>query len=565
MLETRRLILRNFKIEDAHDVYEYAKVEGIGERAGWIHHKSIEESKQIIEKFFLKSANCFAIVDKKTNKVIGSIDLKSSFTLKQFEKEGTNFEIGYVLSKDYHGQGLMTEACLCLIKYGFEELKADHIFCCHSDKNLQSQRVIEKCGFVFLNKEMKQNSLFNDDRLLLGYEITKEDYWNQQLYKRIIERSISESQPIIEDAVKKMFDNPEIGNQEFYAHELLTDILKQKGFEVTSNFVLETGFKAEYRSDRKGPRIAILAEYDALPGIGHGCGHNLIAGISLLTGIALRNIINNVGGTLLVIGTPAEENFGGKVEMVQNGVFASVDAALMIHPSSYNGIGGRTNALNPVKFEFFGKTAHGCKPYEGKSALDAAVLTYQSINMMRQFSKPNTFIHGIIRDGGKACNIIPDYASLEYYFRSDKMSYAQELTDKAIKACEGACLATGTSFKHHIFECPYEDFKVNYRLANILKEKFNEIGINDVRDINERPEGSSDIGAVSYCCPALHGYIKICNDDILAHSVEFACQTISEIGKTALKNASTALSLVALELFTNEEELLEIKKEFNMS
>lgn len=151
----------------------------------------------------------------------------------------------------------------------------------------------------------------------------------------------------------------------------------------------------------------------------------------------MKSIIDEIGGKVLVIGTPAEENFGGKISMVNANVFDDVDIAMMIHPRTKNGLGGRTQALNPLKFEFFGKNAHGCEPQQGRSALDAAVLSYININLLRQFAQPHTSIYGIVRDGGTAANIIPDYAPLEYYFRGATMKYVKELSEKAIKFSEG--------------------------------------------------------------------------------------------------------------------------------
>ena len=267
--------------------------------------------------------------------------------------------------------------------------------------------------------------------------------------------------------VKTMYEHPEIGFQEFETQKLLSHYLIEAGFETKTGVVCETDFIAEYQSQKPGPIIAFMCEYDALPEVGHGCGHNLIAGIGIAAGEALKNIADEIGGTIRVIGTPAEENFGGKVHMSKAGIFNDVDVALMVHPGTKNGVGGKSNAINPVKFEFFGKNAHGCHPQDGASALDAAVMTYIQINLLRQFVEPQTYIHGIIRDGGSAANVIPAYASMEYYFRAPTMKYALEVTDKAIACAKGACEATGTTFKTSIYECPYEDTLVNYALADL--------------------------------------------------------------------------------------------------
>ncbi len=365
--------------------------------------------------------------------------------------------------------------------------------------------------------------------------------------------------------VQYMYDNPELGFKEYKAQQIMVEYLKNAGFEVETNIAVETDFIATYKSDKEGPVMAFMCEYDALPEVGHGCGHNLIAGIGIAAGEGLKAVIDEIGGTIKVVGTPGEENFGGKVELVKAGAFNDVDVALMVHPGTKNGLGGKSSALNPIKFEFFGKNAHGCKPQEGASALDAAVMTYMQINLIRQFAEPLTYIHGIIKDGGLAANVIPAYASLEYYFRAPTMKYAKVITDKAIKCAEGAALATGTTFKTTVYECPYEDTLVNYKLADMLKEKYEMLGLTDINPVNEDPIGSTDVGSVSYVCPTIQGGIKIAEDWVTGHSKELAAATVSEEGKQALNNASKAIAYVAYDLIVNKDLLKEVKDEFEKS
>ena len=365
------------------------------------------------------------------------------------------------------------------------------------------------------------------------------------------------------DMVKAMYDNPELGFKEYEAQKMMVEYLKNNGFEVETGVATDTDFIATYKAKKDGPTIAFMCEYDALPEVGHGCGHNLIAGIGIAAGEGLKEVIEEIGGTIKVVGTPGEENFGGKVVMAKAGVFDDVDAALMVHPGTKNGLGGKSNALNPVKFEFFGKNAHGCHPQDGASALDAAVMTYMQINLLRQFVEPQTFIHGIIREGGAAANVIPAYASMEYYFRAPTMKYALEVTNKAIACAEGACKATGTTFKTSIYECPYEDTLVNYGLANMLKEKYELLGVEDIQPVNEEGGGSTDVGSVSYVCPTVQGGIKIAESDVTGHSKEMAAATITEAGKKALLNASKGIAYVACDLITDPTKLAEIKEEFN--
>ncbi len=362
--------------------------------------------------------------------------------------------------------------------------------------------------------------------------------------------------------VKKLYDCPEIGFQEFKTQKTLVEYLQKAGFDTKESLACPTDFVAEYQATKPGPTIAFMCEYDALPEVGHGCGHNLIAGIGIAAGEALKSIIEEIGGCIKIMGTPGEENFGGKVKMVEAGLFDDVDVALMVHPGTKNGLGGKSSALNPVKFEFFGKNAHGCNPKEGKSALDAAVMTYMQINLLRQFVEPKTFIHGIISDGGGAANVIPAYASMEYYFRAPTMKYALEVTEMAKKCAEGVCLATGTTFKTSIYECPYEDTLVNYTLAEMLKEKYECLGLEDINPVDEVGNGSTDVGSVSYKCPTIQGGIKIADSHVAGHSKEMASATISEDGKQGLINASKAISYLACDLITQPEKLQKVKDEF---
>lgn len=380
--------------------------------------------------------------------------------------------------------------------------------------------------------------------------------------KEIMLQKIESNIEAYMELVQTMYNNPEIGNEEFETMKLLVDYLDKVGFKTTSEYVVPTGFLGEYDTGKEGPTIAVMCEYDALPEVGHGCGHNLIAGIGIATGEAVKEIIDQFGGKLLVVGTPAEENFGGKVSMSEAGVFDEVDVALMVHPGNRNGVGGRSTALNPIKFEFFGTNAHACKPQQGASALDAAVMSYLQINLLRQFVNQNTFIHGVIKDGGEAANVIPAYASLEYYFRAPTMSYAKEVTEKAIQAVDAICKANNVTYKTSTYECPYEDTVINYKLADILTEKYTELGVENIYPVEEIAGGSTDVGAVSYRCPTIQGNIKICGEEVSGHTVEMAQATISKDGEKGLMKASQGLAMTILELLENPALLAEVKQEF---
>ena len=361
--------------------------------------------------------------------------------------------------------------------------------------------------------------------------------------------------------VKEIYLNPELGNAEYKTSKLLSKVLVKYGFNTKCPNLLKTDFLGVYESKKEGPKLAYLCEYDALPEVGHGCGHNLIGVTSILAAIMLKEVIDEIGGSIYVFGCPAEENFGGKVELAKLNAFKCCDVAMMLHPSSKYAVGSRTQALIPVRYTFHGKSAHGCHPEDGASALDGVISTYNGISMLRQFIKPGCFIHGVITNGGKASNVIPDLAVIDYYFRAPNIKYANYIKEKADNIASGAALMHGLTFDKEIYECIYEDKKINYTLAKELKKIFKEMNI-DAEDVNEVAAGSSDVGAVSYQIPTIEGNMKICNNNICGHSKEFAAATISEMGTTALKNGSLALAKLGYNLICNKDLLMEVKNEF---
>ncbi len=246
-----------------------------------------------------------------------------------------------------------------------------------------------------------------------------------------------------------MYRNPEIGHQEFQSSERLANMLKEHGFTVQKPYAgMETAFRAEYSSGIPGPTIAILAEYDALPGIGHGCGHNIIGTGAIGAAISLKEGTPNLPGKLVVFGAPAEEgavdNAGGKVLLVQAGAFADIDAAIMFHPGNYNQLGSSSNARYAMEITYKGRTAHAAgAPQDGINALDAAIQTFNGFNALRQHVTPDVRIHGVITEGGVSPNIVPDRAVIRMYVRSADSDYLMEVVEKVKNCARGAALAAG--------------------------------------------------------------------------------------------------------------------------
>ena len=359
--------------------------------------------------------------------------------------------------------------------------------------------------------------------------------------------------------------NPETAYQEFKARDYLSRKLEQKGFEVQKGVGnVETSFLARPADCRPSrPTVALLAEYDALPKIGHGCGHNLIAAASLGAVVVLHRILGDEAGGLALVGTPAEEGGGGKVRLAESGVFNDMDAAMMFHPGSTN-IPGK-GMLGRIKFkmEFFGRTAHASgSPDKGINALDALVLAYSSINAMRQGLRPDARIHGIITHGGDAPNIIPDYAAALFYVRAGSCTYRDELLERVRKCGQGAALATGAEFNLEVHQPLLDPVKRNPSLEAILKSNMTALGISVDEDDGRR--GSSDMGNLSHYLPAIHPYLAIVEPEIPGHSAEFRDATTSSRGRQTLLNAAKMLAMTAWDFLSSPELRERVRGDFNL-
>jgi amidohydrolase len=356
--------------------------------------------------------------------------------------------------------------------------------------------------------------------------------------------------------------NPELSFEEFKAASLLSGVLEEDGFSVERGVAgMETAFRATMRGQADGPVVAFLAEYDALPGLGHACGHNIIAAAAVGAGLAVRAVLPELAGTLLVIGTPAEEGGGGKVIMVEAGVFDGVDAAMMIHPAGRNLLGRLALAAYGVSIEFYGKPAHAAaEPDKGINALDAMVLAYNGINALRQHLRDDVRIHGIINHGGDAPNIVPEYTKASFIVRAADSPYAMEVLGKVRACAEGAALATGARLVFEKEGHGYEARLPNPVLVGLFKDNLTALGLEvEVATGNERM-GSSDIGNVSQVVPAIHPYIAIGPEDVGGHTSEFEKAAASPAGHEGLIHAAKALAMTAVDLLAEPEKLAAAKE-----
>jgi len=363
---------------------------------------------------------------------------------------------------------------------------------------------------------------------------------------------------------KYIYENPELGYEEYKSSKAHINLLKKHNFKVEECYLgMETAFRAEYKGEKDGPTIAYLAEYDALPGIGHGCGHNLLGTVSTGAGIVLSKLVDEIGGRVVVFGTPAEETSGAKVEMVAKGAFDDVDIAMLAHPDAEFYQSGASLALEAVEFTFRGKTAHAASsPEKGINALDGVILTFNAINALRQHILPSARVHGIIVEGGKAPNVVPDLAVARFYIRATTKKYLMELSEKVKNCARGASIATGTELEISNFEASYDNMVTNETLSKRYNEHLKGLGVEDCENIRET-FGSIDMGNVSHVCPAIHPYFGICRGSgIAAHTKELAEATLTEEAHDSMKKTIAALVLTAADVIMDEELLKKIKEEF---
>lgn len=361
-------------------------------------------------------------------------------------------------------------------------------------------------------------------------------------------------------------DLPEIGNEEFYASKTHAELLESEGFTVERGVAgHETALLARRKSDKPGPAIAFLAEYDALPGLGHACGHNIIGTTSVSAAIALSKVIDETGGEVVLFGTPAEEggpNGSAKGSFVKHGLLEGIDAALMVHPANSTRITSNSLAVDPLDFEYIGKPAHAAgSPHHGINALDAVIGLFNGINALRQHVTDDVRIHGIITHGGDAPNIVPEYAKARFFIRAATRKTCSDVTARVKAIAEGSALATGAKLNVIAFQNEVDNLVLNRAYDTVFKEELERLG--EYVSTEERNGlGSTDAGNISQVVPTIHPYIQIGPESLVAHTDEFREAAKSPKGDEALILGAKGLALTALRLVTDGEVLAEIKEEF---
>lgn len=361
----------------------------------------------------------------------------------------------------------------------------------------------------------------------------------------------------------KIHKKPELAFCEYSAVENITYLLKEYGFDIEKGIAgLETAFKASYGNDENAPTIAFIAEYDALPEIGHGCGHNLIATMAVGAAIGLSKIANKINGNIVVLGTPGEEGGGGKVIMVKEGAFEHIDYALMIHPSTSNLICRGGLATRKLKIDFYGKSAHSSSPESGINALQAVIQTFNCIDHLRAEFPLKANINGIITDGGNAPNVIPDYASCSFSVRADTINDLKLVIkgiERAVHSAENLTGAKANISKSLVYTERYP----NKAIAERLKENIAQFGEQMKYPEPNMKYGSSDIGNVSLKIPTIHSYLKIAEPGINSHSMEFTDASRTDKAHEQMIKGAKALALTGFDIFNDEKLRKNIHDEFN--
>ncbi len=382
-------------------------------------------------------------------------------------------------------------------------------------------------------------------------------------YKEAARRAIDEHVEVLVDVSRRIHEEPELGHQEYKASSLLAEALRGHGYDLEMGIEgMKTAFIAR-GPVRAGPIIGILAEYDALPGIGHACGHNLIAASALGAAIGLSAVAKELPGNVIIFGTPAEEgvveNAGGKVVMLNE--IRKADAAIMVHPSNMWGSYGTSTARESFLVEFFGKSSHaGGAPERGINALEGVIQTFNGINGLRQHINRDVRIHGIIKRGGDSPNVVPDYASAHLYVRAPTMPMLEEYYGKVLNIIKGAELATGAKSKVTRVANTYANSLPSKTLTDLFREEMLEVGV-DFPEESElrRSGGSTDFGNVSQVMPALSAYIDI--GPVTLHSPEGTTMTATPRAHEVMIKAAKGLAYMAIDLITRPELLESAKRE----
>jgi amidohydrolase len=380
--------------------------------------------------------------------------------------------------------------------------------------------------------------------------------------KEAIKKSIDSHSEQLGELSGKIHDNPETAMEEHRAAGWLVKYLKESGFGIeTGIYKLPTAFRAKYGKGK--PAIGFLAEYDALPKLGHACGHNLIATSSIAAATAAKLAVDKYGGSIIVYGTPGEEGDAGKALMAERGAFKDLDVAMISHPGGGNQVVTKALACQVLDVEFFGKAAHAAAdPEMGINALEALILSFNAIDALRQHIKETARIHGIITDGGEAANIVPAHTAGSFIVRAADDEYLDILKEKVISCFAGAAAATGAELKYRWADVRYAVMRNNMALARLFQKNMQSLGYKIPLGEDGKWSGSTDVGNVSRLAPAIQPMVGIAPDDVLIHSVPFAEAAATDKALTIMLGAAGAMAMTAADILAEPKIFTAIRQEF---
>ena len=356
-------------------------------------------------------------------------------------------------------------------------------------------------------------------------------------------------------------ENPELGYEEHFAHEQLTKVLIDKGLDVhKSAYEIDTAFEAT--AGKTGPVVALLCEYDALPGIGHACGHNIIAAAGIGAGLAASTLTETFNGQLRILGTPAEEGGGGKVRMLNRGAFESVEAVLMIHPADADLPNISSLAVQQLQATYTGKAAHAAAaPEKGINALDGAVLGYMGVAALRQHIAPDERLHGIFTNGGQKANIVPETAESTWYARSSTMDRLEVLKTRLVETLNGGAKSAGCEIQIDWINEPYAEVLDNTPILDAYIKNSEAIGRVVKAPIGDGVVGSTDLGNVSHVVPSIHPMVKVAPEGTAIHTIDFEKWAKSEEADKGLLDSAKAMAMTVIDCW-HDPSLLKQAKEF---
>jgi amidohydrolase len=362
--------------------------------------------------------------------------------------------------------------------------------------------------------------------------------------------------------------HPELGYREHHAVAQLTGLLREVGITWEAGIAsTPTAFRAVVQGQAARPSVAILAEYDALPEIGHGCGHNLIATASVGSALALKAVEQDLPGSAVLLGCPAEESAvddpGGKIRLVAAGCFDEVDAALQVHPATEDVISMRGSlAACGYEFTFAGKPAHAARvPFEGINALDGVIQTFNGVNALRQHLQPDVRIHGIITHGGASANIVPARAGCIFRVRAEEAAYLATVVEKVKRCAQAGALASGATLTIREAARMYEDLWPSAALGKVFRDNLIALG-RPMRSVpSHKGKGSTDLGNVSHVIPSAIASLRIAGEDVAGHSQGFADAAISEAGRQMMLDAAKGLATTAIDLMSDRTLLAAARTE----